>query len=311
MTTDSNTNAARETDLEGKCALIRAAYAADMAELVDRITRGESIVDPTFRMPTRLQAVVRDLTAQSPASAPEQASEQDAPRCYGCGKPYNSPGWIDCIVPDEVWAQINPSANEGGGILCINCISDRCAAHGLENVPVQLKSGALSPLPSGVREQQAEQGDGGVELLLAAIRKHRDQRGDDRCWRDDEELYRVLPEGYTPPARDSAVELENCKRFIACRQSPSTEYVSPEREIERLKVALTQPPRQSEDGRMLGTVRRWRDLSEAERRQISKEHPRPEHGYEAYWWRPLGAESWERTVAPLPAPAAKGEERGR
>ena len=74
-----------------------------------------------------------------------------------------------------------------------------------------------------------------IELLRDAIRKHRDQRGDDRCWMDDEELYRVLPEGYTPPARDSAVQLENCKRFIACRENPATYYVSPEREIERLK----------------------------------------------------------------------------
>jgi len=76
--------------------------------------------------------------------------------------------------------------------------------------------------------------------LQNAIRKHRDQRGDDRCWMDDEELYKVLPEGYTPPARDSTVELENCKRYIACRHNPSTEYVSPEREIENLKAKIEQ-----------------------------------------------------------------------
>lgn len=75
-----------------------------------------------------------------------------------------------------------------------------------------------------------------VAGLRAAVRKHRDQRGDDRCWLDDEELYQALPEGYTPPARDSAVELANCQRFIACRQNPATQYVSPEREIERLRV---------------------------------------------------------------------------
>lgn len=74
-----------------------------------------------------------------------------------------------------------------------------------------------------------------AQELEAAIRKHRDYRGDDRCWLDDEDLYRVLPEGHTPPQRDSAVELENCKRFIACRRNPATEYVSPQREIEELK----------------------------------------------------------------------------
>lgn len=74
--------------------------------------------------------------------------------------------------------------------------------------------------------------------LLSAIRNHRDQRGDDRCWMDDEELYKALPEGYAPPARDTAVELENCKRFIACRQNPATEYVSPEKEISGLKALV-------------------------------------------------------------------------
>jgi hypothetical protein len=81
-----------------------------------------------------------------------------------------------------------------------------------------------------------------VAALQAAIRKHRDQRGDDRCWKDDEELYAVLPEGYTPPERDGAVELKNCERFIASRQNPKTEYVSPERmawdEAERILTEL-------------------------------------------------------------------------
>jgi hypothetical protein len=72
----------------------------------------------------------------------------------------------------------------------------------------------------------------------AAIRKHRDQRGDDRCWMDDEELYKALPEGYTPPERDTAVELRNCEIFLACRKNPATTYVSPQREIEALHAKL-------------------------------------------------------------------------
>jgi hypothetical protein len=72
------------------------------------------------------------------------------------------------------------------------------------------------------------------DALLAAVRRHRDYRGDDRCYMDDEELYRALPEGYTPPAREVAVELENCRRYLECRRNPATEYVSPQREIERL-----------------------------------------------------------------------------
>ena len=68
-----------------------------------------------------------------------------------------------------------------------------------------------------------------VDRLQTAIRKHRDQRGDHRCWRDDEELYATLPEGYTPPARDTAVELANCERYIRCRQAPRTTNVPPQR----------------------------------------------------------------------------------
>ena len=74
-----------------------------------------------------------------------------------------------------------------------------------------------------------------TESLLAAIRKHRDYRGDNRCWVDDEELYRVLPEGYTPPERDAVVELENCKKYITRRHNPRTRYVSPQRRIEELE----------------------------------------------------------------------------
>src|SRR5580658_2464585 len=77
-----------------------------------------------------------------------------------------------------------------------------------------------------------------IERLQDAIRQHRDERGDDRCWADDERLYAVLPEGYTPPVREVAVELENCKRFLECRRNPKTEYVSSQVEIDRLKALL-------------------------------------------------------------------------
>lgn len=75
-----------------------------------------------------------------------------------------------------------------------------------------------------------------IETLEMAIRAHRDARGDDRCWQDDETLYQALPEGYTPPAHDTSVELRNCLRYLACRQHPATVYVSPEREIELLRT---------------------------------------------------------------------------
>lgn len=77
-----------------------------------------------------------------------------------------------------------------------------------------------------------------IRDLEAAIRLHRDQRGDDRCWQDDETLYQILPEGYTPPQRDTKVELENCQRYITCRQNPVTVYISPQRRIDELEARL-------------------------------------------------------------------------
>lgn len=77
-----------------------------------------------------------------------------------------------------------------------------------------------------------------LRKVEAGVREHRDARGDDRCWQDDEALYALLPEGYTPPARDTAVELAQCVEYINCRHNPATAYVSPQREIDRLRAAL-------------------------------------------------------------------------
>lgn len=80
-----------------------------------------------------------------------------------------------------------------------------------------------------------------ITLYEDAIRRHRDQKGDDRCWIDDALLYSCLPEGYTkaPPAGGQQLcpeeMLENCKKFIASRHDPSLPYVSDRREIEDLR----------------------------------------------------------------------------
>lgn len=62
-----------------------------------------------------------------------------------------------------------------------------------------------------------------AKKLRAAIRYHRDQKGDDRCWVDDVRLYEALPEGpvnYDPTLPPEDVFLENCKRFCRSRQTP-------------------------------------------------------------------------------------------
>lgn len=64
--------------------------------------------------------------------------------------------------------------------------------------------------------------------LRNAIRLHRDQRGDDRCWMDDQALYDVLPEKVKGNAQSSPEEmLTQCKKFIERRHNPTQEYLSP------------------------------------------------------------------------------------
>lgn len=79
-----------------------------------------------------------------------------------------------------------------------------------------------------------------IELYEAAIRKHRDYQGDDRCYEDDYELYKTLPEGFIPPSRAVGIDLNLCAQYQRCRQDPKVEYVSPQIEIKRLKKKLTE-----------------------------------------------------------------------
>ena len=80
-----------------------------------------------------------------------------------------------------------------------------------------------------------------VASLKSAIRRHRDFRGDDRCWLDDVELYESLGELIPGDGRrlPSPVEmLENCKRFVESRHPMCVPYLSPQRRIDDLEKQL-------------------------------------------------------------------------
>lgn len=55
-----------------------------------------------------------------------------------------------------------------------------------------------------------------LEQFRSAIKDHRDQYSDDRCWMDDQKLYRVLGDGDLGDNHigDKRAMLENCKRFL-------------------------------------------------------------------------------------------------
>ena len=57
-----------------------------------------------------------------PPTEPSGERRQAAfPKCGGCNRPYSDPGFMDLIVPDDVWAHISPTGDEGG-LLCPGCI---------------------------------------------------------------------------------------------------------------------------------------------------------------------------------------------
>jgi hypothetical protein len=67
-----------------------------------------------------------------------------------------------------------------------------------------------------------------VETLEAAIQRHRDLRGDDRCWMDDVVLYAVLdpsanPDFVLPPKCEF---LKSCDRYWEQRQTDAEKDVS-------------------------------------------------------------------------------------
>ena len=54
----------------------------------------------------------------------------DGPACYDCGLAYSDARFADFVLPDDLWARISPSGDEGG-LLCANCIVGRMRALGL------------------------------------------------------------------------------------------------------------------------------------------------------------------------------------
>lgn len=78
--------------------------------------------------------------------------------------------------------------------------------------------------------------------LQDAIRKHRRQRSDDRCWADDEELYAVLEDGDLGDNRvgDKAAMLKNCERYLQnrCEGGGWPTYAELEAKVKDLETKL-------------------------------------------------------------------------
>lgn len=81
-----------------------------------------------------------------------------------------------------------------------------------------------------------------ADKLRLAIENHRDQKADDRCWMDDQELYKVLNDGNLGDNRvgDKAAMMVNCARFIdtRCADGSWQSYAELEQEKYKLEVRL-------------------------------------------------------------------------
>jgi len=94
--------------------------------------------------------------------------------------------------------------------------------------------------------ERAAAAEARVGALEASILKHRDQRGDDRCWLDDLELYKLVggtADNSLPPKEKF---LANCARFYEarCHNANWPSYQELQAQIVTLKsevASLTRP----------------------------------------------------------------------
>lgn len=77
-------------------------------------------------------------------------------------------------------------------------------------------------MDNDLREMSEQQLMGEVMKLREGIRKHRDQKGDENCWLDDQfYLYELLPEKINadPQLPDKELMMVNCSRYYDCRKA--------------------------------------------------------------------------------------------
>jgi len=74
---------------------------------------------------------VTDLLIHRDSELGPRNNDPPVAACHDCGLAYSDAGFQDLVVPNEVWAQISPTGDEGG-MLCPTCLARRCAMAGIE-----------------------------------------------------------------------------------------------------------------------------------------------------------------------------------
>lgn len=87
-----------------------------------------------------------------------------------------------------------------------------------------------------------------VKKLEDGIREHRDQKGDARCWLDDQQLYSLLGGTKANTALPSKEAfLSNCARYWECRQNPNDKYEGEQEQIKNLQKLLKEAQEDEQD----------------------------------------------------------------
>ncbi len=76
--------------------------------------------------------------------------------CHDCGLAYGDDGWIEAVIPRDVWVTISPDG-AGNGLLCITCMARRLRRAGLETTvtlrgvePFRLATGMRAIIPTEI-----------------------------------------------------------------------------------------------------------------------------------------------------------------
>lgn len=107
----------------------------------------------------RHELTIGDLYRARAARSPEPKEDERGPSrgaCLDCRRAYGDEyGFPDLLVPDDVWAKISPTGNEGG-LLCPSCMCRRAYEAGVKNIAACFVSGPFaSSIPSAGAEPRA------------------------------------------------------------------------------------------------------------------------------------------------------------
>lgn len=109
-----------------------------------------------------------------------------------------------------------------------------------------------------------------IKRLRHAIRLHRDQRGDDRCWLDDLRLWKLLPDTVLDDTAIPDDAMDRCRAYYRNRRADAADPIPPEAVRDRKRWnddldGMSTNRGREELRRLTAAVARHRDVEGRER----------------------------------------------